>query len=348
MPAKPQRRFLIARMSAIGDTILTMPVACALRAQYPHAFIAWVVEKTASAMLVDHPCVDELVVLERGWFVNPRQIMAVKSRLSALRIDTAIDCQSVTKSALACWLSGAPTRIGCRGQYGSELSPWLNNRLIEPTRPHLTDRSLELLSAVDIHKPRVDWQMSLPADASRKMKRLVWQLGLTQGFAVINPGATWDSKLWEMDRFAAVTHHLSRTHRLPTVVVWGGLRERQWAERILATAHPGTIMAPATSLHELAALIQQARLFLSADTGPLHMAVALGTPSIGLYGATRIEDCGPYGAPHQALQTAFDAGSRRERRHADNHAMRQITVEMVQHACDGLLSATHVGRADAA
>ncbi|QDU87790.1 Lipopolysaccharide heptosyltransferase 1 [Pirellulimonas nuda] len=332
-----QPRFLIARMSAIGDTILTLPVACALRDHYPDAYIAWAVERGAATAVLGHDAIDDVVVLPRGWYVSPTGIASARSRLRALEVDVAIDCQSVSKTAMACWLSGAKTRLGCRGKYGAELSPWLNNLLIEPEQPHLTDRSLELLAPLGIESPRIDWRYPLEDQSLDRMAELVQQEGLERGYAVINPGATWDSKLWECDRFADVARRLGVEQGLTSLVVWGNPRERDWAEAIVVGSGGQARMAPRTSLAELAALLMGARLVISPDTGPLHMAVAVGAPCIGLYGATRLEDCGPYGATNIGLQNAYEEGSRKHRRRADNSAMREIFADDVYDACLALL-----------
>ena len=332
------RRILIARMSAIGDSILTLPVACALRDRFPQAYIAWCVEKKASAMVVGHSALDEVIILDRGWFGSPSRLWEIRQNLRKQQFDTVIDCQSVTKTAFLGWLSGAKHRIGCRGQYGAELSPWLNNRLVEPQTTHLTDRSLELLAPLGIIQPQVRWDLPLAPTARAKVKGWLAAGTLPQQFAVINPGATWDSKLWEMDRFAAVARYFHTQHQLPTVVVWGGPREEAWAQQIVELAPGAAQLAPNTSLQELAAVIEQGTCFVSSDTGPLHMAVAVGTPSIGLYGTTRPADCGPYGAPHIGLQKKFFVGSRTERRTTDNACMKLIEVADVLPECDRLLS----------
>ena len=328
-------------MSAIGDTILTLPVACALRHRYPDAYIAWVVERKSAVMVVDHPCLDDVFTLERGWFVSRKQRRGLRDQLRACKFDVSIDCQSVTKSAFACWLSGAAKRIGCRGKYGAELSPLLNNHLLEPVAAHLTDRSLELLEPLGIVSPRVEWRLPHDTKAETAIAHTLASLEMPSSFAIINPGGTWKSKLWETDRFAAVARHLGESHTLKTLVVWGDKQEFATAKSIVAQAAPHAVLAPRTNLPELAAVVRCARLFVSGDTGPLHMAVAVGTPSIGLYGATRPEDCGPYGKPHRALQTRYHAGSRRARRNADNSAMREITVERVCEVCDQLLAETN-------
>ena len=122
-------RFLTLRMSVIGDTVLTLPVVCALRAQFPDAFIGWVVEEKSSAMVVGHPCVDQAFTLPRRWFLSLKKCRELRKELQSQRFTVSIDCQK-HQSSLACWLSGAKYRVGCRGKYGTELSTYLNNILV--------------------------------------------------------------------------------------------------------------------------------------------------------------------------------------------------------------------------
>ncbi|TWT41439.1 glycosyltransferase family 9 protein [Botrimarina hoheduenensis] len=334
-------RVLIARMSAIGDTILTLPVACRLREAFPHAFLAWVVEEKSAAFVVGHPVLDEVIVVPRGWFTKPAEIVALRRRLRPLRLQTALDCQGLTKSALACWLSGASRRIGFAGAHGGELSPWLNNRLVTNRHPHVTDRSLELLGEVGlaglVGKPGVRWDVPIPAEAVTSVAAKLPSWAQARSFAVINPGATWDSKLWSMDRFGSLAARLGETLGMKTLVVWGGKRELNDAQHIANNSDGWAELAPATTLRELAAVLSLARLVVSSDTGPMHLAVAVGAPTVGLHGATRPQDCGPYGAPHLGLLKQFQAGGRRERRQADNSAMLAISVDDAWHACRQVL-----------
>jgi lipopolysaccharide heptosyltransferase I len=326
-------RILICRMSAIGDTILTMPVACALRAQFPKAHLAWVVENKAAPMIRGHQCLDQVIELRRGWFTSVGGLRDASRRLRGERFDVTIDCQGLTKSALAAWLSGAPKRIGFAGVHGGELSRFLNNTLVRPVFHHVTDRSLELLIPLGIHSPRVQWKLPIPAAARCWAAR--WRRTIAaEAIAVFNPGATWESKLWETGRFAATARYLHHRHGYRSVVVWGNPAERKMAERIVELSQGTATLAPDTDLHHLAALIEVSDLFISGDTGPLHIAVAAGTPTIGLYGATRPGDSGPYG--QIAIQMAYESGSRRRRRSADNTAMRQIKTSHVRAAIDEL------------
>ena len=330
-------RILISRMSAVGDCILTMPVLCALRRRFPQAFLAWVVEAGAAPLFHGHECLDELIVLKRRWFTSPTAVWRLRRQLRGLKLDVTIDPQSISKSALAAWLSGAPRRIGFAGKYGKELGPRLNNQCIENQTPHIVDRSLELLQPLGIESPAVEFKLPVNSAAQSRMAEFVHGARMDDGFAVINPGASWASKLWPADRYAQVARHLGERHDLPSVVVWAGKQEHDWARQIVMAADGYAVLAPRTNLVELAAMSRLGSLFVGSDTGPLHLAVAVGTPSIGMYGTTRPEDCGPYGPENVALQRRYHGGSSRERRRADNSAMRLIEVGEVCQVCDRIL-----------
>jgi ADP-heptose:LPS heptosyltransferase len=187
---------------------------------------------------------------------------------------------------------------------------------------------LELLIPLDIHSPKVQWKLPLSTTARTWANR--WRRSIPANrLAVLNPGATWASKAWEADRFGAVARYAADRHGYRSVVVWGTFEERLMAEAIVASSHGTATLAPDTDLHHLGAMIETADLFISGDTGPLHMAVAVGT-------ATRPGDSGPYG--QIAIQKTYQEGSRTQRRRADNTAMRSITVADVCEAVDQIES----------
>ncbi len=328
-------RILISRMGAIGETVLTLPVACALREAFPDAHIAWVVEKRAAPVVCKHRSINHTIELQRGWFSSPRLLEQARHELRSHRFDIAIDCEGVTKSALAGWLAGAPKRIGFRGRHGREFSRVLNNTFVQPVFNHLTDRSLELLIPLEIHSPKVRWNLPL-SEASRswadRWRRTIGSCKL----AIVNPGASWPSKLWETDRYASTAHYIRDRYGYRSVVTWGSETERQLAQLIVFQSKGAATLAPDTDLQHLAALIERADLFLGPDSAPLHLAAAVATPAIGLYGATQPDRWGPYG--QIAISQAYQGGSRRHRRQADNAAMRQIGVDHVCKVIDQLES----------
>lgn len=334
LPDRPPR-FLISRMSAIGDTILTLPVACALRDRFPDAHIAWIVEEKSAPVVRGHHAVDELIVLQRGWFTSPKGLREARSQLLEIGVDVSVDCQGMTKSSLACYLSGARHRLGYAGKHSRELSGWFSNVKVQPVFHHLTDRSLELLIPLGIHSPLVRWDLPVEGPARAWAQRYRNTIA-SDRVAILNPGATWHSKRWLPERFGATARYLRDRYGYTSIAVWGNGLDRSMASDIVSTSQGAAILAPETDLQHLAALIETADLFLSNDTGPLHMAVAVGTPTIGLYGATKPGDSGPYG--QVAIQMAYTPGSARQRRAASNEAMCAIGVEHVCQVIDELQS----------
>lgn len=331
-------RILITRLSAIGDCIHTLPVLCALRDRYPRAFIGWATQTAPAKLIEGHGDLDQLIRLDRNWFRSLASIRQVRRELRQRRFEVAIDPQGLTKSAMIGWLSGAPCRIGfARGQ-ARELSPWLNNVAVAPQTHHVIDKYLELLTPLGICPQGIRYGVPLDASADEAMSQFRQRAGLGRSFAVLNPGAGWDSKVWPHERYADVAQHLWRRQQLPSIVVWAGSRERHWASEVVTSADEGAVLARDTTLPELASLLRSARLFVGSDTGPLHLAVAVGTPCVSMYGPTRPAECGPYGEKHVALQAFYQSGSGKERRGHDNRAMRAIDTEMVCRACDQMLN----------
>ncbi len=330
-------RILICRLSAIGDCILTMPLASALRRQFPSAFIAWAVQGASAPLIEDHPAVDLAIRISKQDLRSPLGLWRLRQRLRSQRFDLAIDPQGLTKSALVSWLSGARRRIGFARPVGREISPWLQTQLVQSRQPHVVDRYLELLGPLGIKTDKVEFSFPVSPSARGNLAPFLNQPALLRGFAVVNSGAGWDSKLWPAERYAGVAEYLATGHRLSTVVVWAGDRERAWGEEIVAQANGHAILAPKTSLLELGELLRKARLFVGSDTGPLHMAAAVGVSCVGIYGPTRPEECGPYGSGHRAVQAFYQSGSARQRRSAKNNAMCAVSVADVCLACSEVL-----------
>jgi lipopolysaccharide heptosyltransferase I len=335
----PAPRILIVRLSAIGDVIQGLPVLCALRAARPRAFIGWVAEGRSGDLLEGHPALDELIRVPRRWLHSPRDVWRLRKRLRALRFDTTIDLQCLTKSAVAAWLSGAPRRIGKAGQHSRELSRWFQNELVAVGGGHVIDHYLELLRPLGIESPAVRFDVPQPAAERRAVDEFLRGGGLAgRPFAIVNPGAGWPSKQWPPERYGELARRLSSAQGLPTVATWAGDDERSLADSIVAASAGAARLAPPTSLCELAALCRRAALFVGSDTGPMHLAVAVCTPTISLHGPSRAEWCGAYGPQNIRLQARYADGSSQERRQADDSAMRAISTEMVAEACARILS----------
>ena len=167
--------------------------------------------------------------------------------------------QGLSKSSITAWLSGARHRVGFDGREGREVSRLCNNMRVLPTSTHVIDRNLELLRAFGIEKPPVRFDLQdTPRDAAAAL-RVLEETRLFERFALLNPGAGWQSKRWPPDRYAVVARHLGQTQGIGSLVVWAGDEERQWAEQIVAGSGGHARLAPPTSLKELVALARRAR-----------------------------------------------------------------------------------------
>ncbi len=330
-------RILIVRLSAIGDVLHGVPVLNALRDHHPNAHISWVVEGRGGDLIQGHPSLDQLVRIPRGWMKNPLRVWEVYNRLRQPVPDVTIDLQGLARSAIVAWLSGGKTRVGFAGPDGREKSRWLNNTLVKPDKTHVIDRNLQLLRPLGVENPTVRFDLPSYGEEAAAIQRYLQREGPVQPFAVVNPGAGWPSKLWEMDRFGKVAAYLGQQYGMQSLVVWAGEEEKQMAEEIVAHSERKAALSPQTTLRELAELLRQASLFISADTGPLHLAAAVGTPCIGLFGPVPAERNGPYGGSQVAVQRMVQTGPRRKSKNADNEAMRAIQVDDVITACDRIL-----------
>lgn len=329
-------RILITRLSAIGDCVHTLPLVAALRTKFPSALIAWATQAGGGSLITGTDGLDQVIVVPRNWLKTFGSIAETRRQLRSLRFDTVIDPQSLTKSSLLGWLSGARRRIGFAKGQGRELAPWLNTVLVTPQCDHVVERYLELLRPLGITNPPADFRIPHDSQAAGSVQRFLHDQELA-GFALLNPGAGWNSKLWPHARYAAVAQQLRDRCNTRSVVLWAGDQERAWAQEIVEMSNGASVLAPETTLRELAELCRRAGIFVGSDTGPLHLAAAVGTRCVAMFGPTRPEICGPYGSGHVTLQRWYQDGTSAERRGDDNSAMRAIEVDSVVEACESIL-----------
>src|SRR5688572_29339779 len=189
-------RLLIARLSAVGDCVQTMPLACALRQRFPNAHITWVVEKAAAPLVATCEAVDRVIVLPKRFVYSLTMLRWLRTELRRERIDLSFDPQGLTKSGIVAWLSGAARRIGLARPAAREINPWLQTELVAARAVHRVDRYLELLRPLGAERPAVRFGLRLPPEADQVVASL-WPRGEANcGYVTLNPGAGWDSKRW--------------------------------------------------------------------------------------------------------------------------------------------------------
>lgn len=332
------RSIVIVKLSAIGDVLHGVPVAVALRRSFPDARIGWVVEGRAADVLAGHPAVDHLFRLPRGWLTSPRTVFALRQQLRWFAADVTIDLQGLLKSAVATMLTGARTRIG-HARPESREHAWLAySHPVVGSGAHVVERNLALLEPLGCATAEPDFRMPHWPVSRLRVQRWVTALRLPRSPVLFNPGAGWPSKRWPLERFAAAARAVARRDGQPVIVVWGGDQERSAAGRIVADACGAAIAAPATSLQDLGELCRLSRVFVSGDTGPLHLAAAVGAPCVGLFGPVPASRNGPYGRSHVCVEPPADRRPAWADRKTDTAAMAAIDVDSVVEATESALA----------
>ena len=319
MSAEP-RAVAIVKLSALGDVIHALPVAEALAAAFPRARLAWLVERREAALLRDHPTLDEVIDVDtRAWRSarTPRQLRealrelgGLRRRLRAGQFDVAIDLQGLVKSGVVTRLPGAPRRIGfAAGRSRERFNALFTTHGVTPPPEarHVVDQYLALLQplGMTVAPGRARFRLPTRAAAESRIDDFFVGVGLKprHRLVVLNPGAGRGNKRWPVARFRALAERLCHEGGAQVLVLWGP-REHEAARAIAEIAPPRPALAPPTDLDELAAVARRASVMVAGDTGPLHLAAAVGTPCVGLYGPTRAERNGPYGAGHRVVTAA--------------------------------------------
>lgn len=292
-------RFLIVRLGALGDIVHAIPVAAALRRAFPAARIDWLVSAKHREILDLVPVIDRrLAVNDRGGAGGGASLVAAVRELRRTRYDAAIDLQGLIKSAVIACGSGATRVIGFSSRQLRERPARLfytdvhdsgGGMFDRADTRHVVQRNLGLLEALGLKVETAEF----PLDAvASEIARAVGEQAGGQ-YALLNPGAAWPNKRWPPARLAQVAVALADRHRLRSVVLWGP-GERELAEEVVARSGGAARLLPRTSIADVVALARGARLMISGDTGPTHIAAAVGTPLVGIYGPTRPERNGPW------------------------------------------------------
>lgn len=333
-------RILVVRQSAIGDCVLTIPMVGALRRAFPDATIHWLVEKSSASLLRDHPWLDDVIIVPKGWIKQPREIRRISRRLKSEKYDVVLDPQGLLKSAVPVLLARAKRRIGFSPPQAREKSHWFYTDRVSCQSSHIVQKHLELLSPLGLTVEEPQFLFPEFASSRAVVGDFVERSHLSdRNWYVLFAGASWPAKRWETDRFARVAAQIAESRGWRAVVAWGSEAERQVAERIVAESAGSAVLADKLTLPELQVLVEQGEFYLGADTGPMHIAACSGTTCVALFGPTKPEKCGPVGTDHRVIQSYYQSGSTRERKRAANDAMRAIDVAVVLDACLELIDA---------
>jgi lipopolysaccharide heptosyltransferase I len=285
-------RVLLVRLGSLGDLVHALPVAAAIKAEQPEARLDWLADARHRSFLDLVPVVDGRLAIDtrsvRGQCGWPAVVRELRSR----RYDAALDVQGLLKSAALARLSGARRVIGFARAYLREpLAVHAYSETVDPRGAvHVVDKNLACAAALGVPAAAPRFPLTTPPP-SPEVAAVVEAAG--PAFAALNPGAAWPNKRWPADRFGALARRLADRHGLASIVLWGP-GERGLAEAVSAAAGGAARLAPPTSVGDLLALLARAAIVVAGDTGPLHLAAALGTPVVGIYGPTDPRRNGPW------------------------------------------------------
>lgn len=343
---------LIVKTSAIGDVTHTLPALNALRHHFPKAHITWLVEEASAEIIKNHQALDRVLICRRkqwaGGFFKPfsffKTIKEIRNFIKTLRdteYDLVIDFQGLLKSGIWVFFSKSKRKVGFGpGMDHAEHSYiFLNERVPAVSMEHhAVNRELMLLAAIGIACGKIEFGFPIDALDREKIKILLqaYMISETDRIVVINPMARWDTKLWQSRKFAQVADRICEKGF--KVCFTGGRDDIEEIEKIRSFMSHGAVnLAGKTSLKTLAALYEKAELLLTTDTGPMHIATAINTPVVALFGPTAPWRTGPFGVGHQIVSVKLDCSPCFKRFCPTTECMKDITVDMALESIEKIL-----------
>ncbi len=318
-------RFLVVKLGSLGDIVHTLPAVAALRESFPGARIDWLLERKWAALLEGNPNLSAVVAVDRGsWGALGSCVV----RMRAARYTCAIDFQGLYKSALLAFLSGAGKRVGLARPFAREGGAALfYTQRVSHSVWHRVEQNLALAEGAGARETGYRFPLRISAEAETTVDNWLATRGL-RDFFVLSPGGGWRSKCWPPERFGELCRELAQRHAWRGVVNYGP-GESELAEAVCQAAAPAEPSRFSTGLPQLMALLRRARIVVAGDTGPLHVAVALGTPVVGLYGPTDPRQTGPYCSTDIVVRNARPEETTYKRGNQYAATMLSITVEQV-------------------
>ena len=290
------KNILVVNVNWLGDTVFATPVFKALKEYYPGCRVSCLCVPRVYEILQMSPFIDEIIIYDekgRDWgiFRKWKIIQEIRRR----KFDVAFLLRASISRALMLYAAGIPLRVG----YKTKTPRFLLSHPVSPleTDVHRSEEYAYVVKSFQVPVGDQACELKVPQENLEKMKASLASLGLdkTRGFIVVNAGGNWDLKRWPAENFAALVKRLMRDFK-ESVLMVGAAKDLDLVEVITRlSGEKPFVLTGKTDLKDLAAIFSLAKLFICADTGPLHLASAVGCPSIALFGPTRPEATGPRG-----------------------------------------------------
>ncbi len=327
------KNILVVNVNWVGDVIFSAPVFSALKSAYPQAKISCLAPLRVVEILESNPHVDDIIVYEEsGEHANPLAKLKLILQLRRKQFDAVFLLHRSLTKALLVFLAGVPVRVG----YDTKGRGFLLTHHVKPlsSGAHRMDYYLNVVESFGVEINDKTYVLDIDNEASRFIDKILAEYHITKNdfLVVIHPGGNWDLKRWPKEHFAALINRLMGQLSCK-VILAGGKDDIALVESILKqTQHKPIALTGQMTLKQLMALMQKARVVISADSGPLHLASSVGTQTIGLFGPTRPEVTGPRGKV-KAVIVQNDVACNRTPCYflscPDNICMKSITAEQV-------------------
>jgi heptosyltransferase-1 len=324
---KDPRKILIIKPSSLGDVVHSLPFLNAVRTCFPKAEIHWIIAKGLEGLLEGHPMINKIWIINKDAWKNIKNVGSTVKELEFLfkelkkeHFDLVVDLQGLLRSGILTSATNAPVRIGfAEAREGSKF--FYTHKIRGGKDIHAVDRYLKIAAFLGCNISDVRFPFPLSFNSS-----LITRHSLLYGnYAVIVPGARWKTKVWPPEKFGELSSKLP----LRTVVV-GGKGDIDAANEIVNLSKGNTIsLAGKTDLKELIEVMRGARFVVSNDSGPMHIAAALGIPVFAIFGPTDPIKTGPYGEGHIIIREDIPCAPCLKRTCSDIKCMRSLTVEKV-------------------
>ena len=335
--ADPPRRILIIKPSAIGDVVHGLPILNLLRLRWPEAHIAWLVTPACAGLLQGHPQLNEVILFDRKRYAasirSPRvarELFAFFGELRSKKFDLVIDLQGLFRSGWLAWITGAPVRVGAAN---AREGAWLFYTRRVPagaTERHAIERYLDIAEFLGLGRSPVRFVFPTD-DVDRAAAKALLP---SEPFAVLLPATNWPTKQWPIEKFASLIEPLAAMG-LKSVLAGGP------DAAAMAVSLPGVIdIAGRTSLRELAAVLERASIVIANDTGPMHIAAALGRPLVTMYGPTSPVRTGPYGRDDTVVRLDIACSPCFSRSCSHHSCMRGLEIDPILRMVNAKLEAS--------
>jgi lipopolysaccharide heptosyltransferase I len=330
-------RYLVVRLTALGDILHTLPAVAALRAAHQNARIDWVVDRKWAPVLESSPAINEIIPFDRGSLLGA---VTCARRLRENKYTCAIDFQGLYKSSVLAMLSAAPRRIGFeRGWARESGASLLYTERITPVGRHVAELNYSLAEKAGASRPtKPQYPLRVPSGGAASVRARLAESGITE-YIVVGPGGSWRAKCWPSERYGHFCREFEKKYHIPAILLCAP-GEESIAEEARSAAHPAAPIVMVTTLEELMGLLAHALCVIAADSGPLHLAAALGAPVVGLYGPTDPARNGPFVPGAVIVSEARPEEISYKRRATYSPAMLRISVEQVLDAVDTCLKAS--------